>query len=268
MTGAGQGRHGGLFAGTAWYYARYRPAYPSVVIDDVVQRLRLDGTGRLLDLGCGSGQLTVPLARYVAEAVGVDPEGDMLIEAARHAQAAEVTNITWVKGSSEDLPGELGRFRLVTMGRSFPWMDRDQVLGALAGMVEDDGGLVIANDGCLVRPTTAWQQVVEEVQHRFLGPVTEPPGEHAAAAGEPHELILARSAFRYVDRHVYEFERPWTVDHIIGYLYSTSVPIRRLLGERRSHFERAIAAALRKVDPGGWFIEPVALEVLMARKES
>jgi hypothetical protein len=39
-----------------------------------------------------------------------------------------VTNITWVAGSSQDLPGELGRFRLATMGRSFHWMVREQVL--------------------------------------------------------------------------------------------------------------------------------------------
>lgn len=43
---------GGLFAGTAWHYARYRPGYPRVFLDDLVDRLHLDGKGRLLDLGC------------------------------------------------------------------------------------------------------------------------------------------------------------------------------------------------------------------------
>ena len=45
-------------------------------------RFRLDGTGRLLDLGCGTGQLVIPLAAHVAEAVGMDPEPEMLVEAA------------------------------------------------------------------------------------------------------------------------------------------------------------------------------------------
>lgn len=49
---------GGLFTGTAWHYARYRPGYPQVFFDDLVQRFHLDGTGRLLDLGCGTRQLT------------------------------------------------------------------------------------------------------------------------------------------------------------------------------------------------------------------
>jgi hypothetical protein len=96
------------------------------------------------------------------------------IGAPRQAQAAHVTNVTWAQGSSAHLPGEFGRFTLVTMGRSFHWMDREQVPAALTGMVDDDGGLVIANDSCLVRPTTAWQQAIEDIQHRFL-----PPGYHA-----------------------------------------------------------------------------------------
>src|SRR3981081_1378157 len=70
----------GLFAGTAWYYARYRPNYPTVFFDDVVDRFGLDGTGRLLDLGCGTGQLTIPLAPHFTEAVSMDPEPDMLAE--------------------------------------------------------------------------------------------------------------------------------------------------------------------------------------------
>ena len=49
--------NGDLFAGTAWHYARYRPGYPQAFFDDLARQFRLDGTGRLLDLGCGTGQL-------------------------------------------------------------------------------------------------------------------------------------------------------------------------------------------------------------------
>lgn len=253
-----------LFTGTAWHYARYRPGYPNEFFDDIVQRFHLDGTGRLLDLGCGSGQLTVPLARHVTEVIGMDPESEMLTEAARHAQLTRVTNVTWVQGSSTDLPGDLGQFRLVTMGRSFHWMDREQVLTTLADMVGDDGGLVIANDGCLVRPTTAWQQAIEDVQRRFLPSKSRTSPINIA---ETHEAILARSRFRRSRRLDYKFARTWTVEEIIGYLYSTSLPLRRLLGDRRPAFEQAITDTLLAIDRSGRFIEPVTLEVLMATRE-
>ncbi|WP_346101447.1 class I SAM-dependent methyltransferase [Nonomuraea maheshkhaliensis] len=230
--------------------------------DDVIQRFGLDGSGRFLDLGCGTGQLTIPLADHVAEATGMDPEPDMLTEAAQHALAARVGNVTWVRGGSADLPGQLGRFRLVTMGRSFHWMNREQVLKALATMVEDQGGLVIANDGCLARPITPWQHIIEEVQHRFLGPI---PQASAGTAAEPHEVVLARSPFRDITQVVHKFNRSWTVDRIIGYLYSTSLPLQQLLGDRQPDFEREVTHELLAAEPGGRFVEPVTLQVLIAR---
>jgi 2-polyprenyl-3-methyl-5-hydroxy-6-metoxy-1,4-benzoquinol methylase len=255
-----------LFTGTAWYYARYRPGYPEAFFADLVARFHLDGTGRLLDMGCGTGQLTIPLAQHVAAAIGMDPEPEMLAEAARQAQAAHVTNVTWAQGSSVDLPGEFGRFRLVTMGRSFHWMDRERVLTALDGMVDAGGGIVIANDSCLVRPTTAWQQAIEDIQHRFLPPDWQAGSPNLAEARESHEQILARSPFRYVHRLVYEFTRAWTTEQTVGYLYSTSLPLRRLLGDRRAAFEQEITDALLAIDQSGQFTEPVALEVLVATK--
>ncbi|MGW5686930.1 class I SAM-dependent methyltransferase [Nonomuraea sp. NPDC003754] len=254
--------NGGLFAGTGAFYARFRPGYPKVFFDDVIRRFGLDGSGRLLDLGCGTGQLTIPLAGHVTEAVGMDPEPDMLTEAARHAAADKVGNVTWVRGGSADLSGQLGRFRLVTMGRSFHWMEREQVLRTLADMVEDGGGLVIADDGCLARSTTPWQHIIEEVQHQFIGPI---PHAGAAMPADPHEVVLTRSPFQDVMPVVHEFSRTWTVDRIIGYLYSTSLPLRRLLGARQPAFEREITDALLTAEPSGQFVEPVALHVLIAR---
>jgi SAM-dependent methyltransferase len=256
---------GSLFEGTAWHYARYRPGYPEAFFADVVARFHLDETGRLLDLGCGTGQLAIPLAGHVGAAIGMDPEPEMLAEAAKQAQAAHVTNVTWLQGSSADLPGELGRFRLVTMGRSFHWMDREQVLTTLGGMVEVDGGLVIVNDGCLVRPTTPWQLAFETIQRRFLPPDWE-AGIPNVSHPESHEELLARSPFPRVDRVVHEFTRRWSIDHAIGYLYSTSVPLRRLLGDRRAAFEREVTDALLAIDASGEFDEPVFLDALFATK--
>jgi SAM-dependent methyltransferase len=259
-----------VFAGTAWHYARYRPGYPQPFLNDLVERFHLDGTQRLLDLGCGTGQLTIPLAVHVAEAVGMDPEPEMLAQAARQAQAAGVTNVTWAQGSSADLPGDLGRFQLVTMGRSFHWMDREQVLTALDGMIEHDGSVVLANDSCLVRPITPWQQTVEDIQRRFLPADLMPPplpGRlNTATDDQPHEQILARSPFRHVDRLSYEFDRPWAIDEVIGYLYSTSLPLRRLLGNRRAAFEQEVTSTLHALEPNGQLVEPVTLEVLIGTK--
>ncbi|MCC3330821.1 hypothetical protein [Nocardia abscessus] len=67
-------------------------------------------------------------------------------------------------------------------------------------------------------------------------------------------------------RTVHEFTRSWTIEQAIGYLYSTSLPLHRLLGDRRSAFEQAVTDAMLAIDPTECFLEPVALEVLTATK--
>jgi SAM-dependent methyltransferase len=69
-----------LYRGSAGYYDRYRPPYPEAMITDLVRRVRVSGRGRLLDLACGTGQLTFPLRRWFTEVWAVDSEPDMVAE--------------------------------------------------------------------------------------------------------------------------------------------------------------------------------------------
>lgn len=63
-----------------------------------------------------------------------------------------------------------------------------------------------------------------------------------------------------------QFTRTWTIEQAIGYLYSTSMPLHRLLGSRRAAFEQEVTDTLLAIDPAGRFTEPVTLEVLTATK--
>jgi hypothetical protein len=100
----------------------------------------------------------------------------------------------------------------------------------------------------------------------FVPPDPLPGRMNAVVDHQPHEEILARSSFAHVRRLVYEFDRPWTLDQAIGYLYSTSLPLRQVLGDQQTAFEQAITDALLAIDPNGLFTEPVTLEVLAATR--
>jgi len=111
------------FRSTGWHYARFRRGYPDALFELLRQKFGLDGTGRLLDLGCGTGQLAMPLAREFEEVVAMDPEPEMLSEAVALGRGRGIANIVWREAGSadlEDLWPALGAFRLVTMGNSFP----------------------------------------------------------------------------------------------------------------------------------------------------
>ncbi len=67
-----------LYAGSARYYSRGRLPYPPVVGAALRSELALDGTGRLLDVGCRPGSLTLVLAELFDEVVGVDADAGMM----------------------------------------------------------------------------------------------------------------------------------------------------------------------------------------------
>ena len=135
-------RNPDLYTGAARYYTQGRMAYPPELADRLADALGLDGTGRLLDVGCGPGSLTLLLADRFESAVGVDADAGMLAEAERLAQQTGVRNITWRQLYAEDLPADLGAFRVITFAQSFHWMDRARVARIASGMLLRGGACV------------------------------------------------------------------------------------------------------------------------------
>jgi ubiquinone/menaquinone biosynthesis C-methylase UbiE len=251
-----------IYAGTAWYYARYRPKYPPSLVKVLREQFRLDGTGRLLDLGCGPGPVAIALAHLFEEVVAMDPDGAMRAEGERIARERGVSNIEWRYGGSKDLTSALGQFRLVTMGNSFHWMDRTRTLDALYDLVTDGGGIAVVGEGARIPPPpmTPWRAAINTVLKRYLGQRPLPWENpiflrQRVDAGPPpeecHEAYIARSRFKGLASFVESFDVEWTIDSMIGNLYSMSFCSRRVLGDRVDAFERDIRAAVLAAEPSG-----------------
>jgi len=264
-----------LFKGTAPYYARYRPGYPDEMIAQVVERFGLDGTGRLLDLGCGTGQLLIPLAPHVETAIGMDPEPEMLEEARRVASAARITNATWLEGGSLDLERlrpQLEPLRLTVMGRSFHWMDGDATLQALGSMTVAGGGVVQCGEPCEIwTGQREWQVAVRDVIQRWLGEERRAGSSTYAASSDrvpwSERLLLSRSPFSRIEFHQYTHTRQLDIDGVVGYLYSMSFASPPVLGDRRDGFERDLRETLATIDAGGPFEETLVLDAYLAWKQ-
>jgi trans-aconitate methyltransferase len=80
--------HPSLYAGSARYYAIGRVNYPAALAEALATTLQLDGSGRLLDVGCGPGNFTLLMAPWFEQATGVDADQDMLAEAERRGTAS------------------------------------------------------------------------------------------------------------------------------------------------------------------------------------
>jgi len=105
------------------------------------------GPKSVLDVACGTGVYTAPLARIGLRAVGTDISGPMLDQARRRADRAGVA-VDWICAAMQDLPGKIDeRFDAVLcMGNSIPHLLEDSDLAAAAGgFVEllNPGGVVV-----------------------------------------------------------------------------------------------------------------------------
>jgi ubiquinone/menaquinone biosynthesis C-methylase UbiE len=148
----------GFSGEVAGFYARYRRGYGPEVTDWLAEAFLLASHGIVLDLGCGTGQLTIPLAVRAHAVLGMDPEPDMLARAKDTAVRHGCTNITWLLGSDRDLPalgGLLGdrALAVITMANSIHLMDHERLFGQAWPMLRPGGGVAVLANG-----TPLWQQ--------------------------------------------------------------------------------------------------------------
>jgi ubiquinone/menaquinone biosynthesis C-methylase UbiE len=108
-----------------------------------------------LDLGCGTGKITLPLSRFFDHVTAVDPSLAMLAIARSQAEES-TTNINWINEPAEtaSFPGH--PYDLVVAGASIHWLDQEVVFPRLLEVVSSNHLFaVIDGDGAYDPP---WQQ--------------------------------------------------------------------------------------------------------------
>jgi hypothetical protein len=76
------------FGQTAGAYDRVRPGYPPTLIDHLLAQARINTTSRILEIGCGTGQLTRSLLRSKTAIKGLKPSSEIAALAAHNFAAA------------------------------------------------------------------------------------------------------------------------------------------------------------------------------------
>ncbi len=201
-----------LYRGTASYYDGFRQPYPDVLVDDLCSR-----TAKAAEAGVG--------------------------------------NVTWMTGRAEDVdPDEV--FDLVTIGTAFHRLDRARVAGLAMRWLRTGGHLALLWSSTPVNDSgVGWQEALTSVVVEWMQRVDTvdrvPADLEAHITERPHAAVLEDAGFGIVGR--YEFAQPhdWTIEELIGFVYSTSLLPRAVLGDRAGDFESDVRARLRSVEPSG-----------------
>ena len=266
-----------LYKGSAAYYLRGRPAYSQALREMVAAECGLDGTGQLIDVGCGPGVLAVELAPVVHEAVGLDPDADMLAEAARHAERARVTNVRWVQGLAEQIPDlDLGTSRLVTFGQSFHRTDRERVAEAVYDLLEPGGSMVLVAhsiDHGPEPPGPGYPKIPHEtilaLIDWYLGPRRRSGQGYQGPPADRWEDALRRTRFGQPRQVVAPGRRDIVQDSdgVLANYLSMSFCAPHLFGDRFDSFETEVRQSLADRSPSGLFWDwPGDTDIVIADK--
>lgn len=251
------------FSGSAAHYLRGRPPYSDQLLEILTDDLHLDGSGRLLDVGCGPGVLVVQLAPGFAAVIGLDPDAEMLDEARRHADRHGVSTVDWVRAGAEDIPSlDLGPVRAATFGQSFHWTDREAVAEAVYDVLEPGGSIVLIAHDIDARPAPPGpghppipHDEVEDVIRRYLGSVRRAGRGTCTPNPDRYEDALARTRFGR-PRILHAPGRTDLVrdeDEVISNYLSTSFAAPHLFGDRLGAFVHDVRSVLRASTSTGRF---------------
>jgi SAM-dependent methyltransferase len=266
-----------IYLGSAAHYRDGRPAYSPELEAVLARGTDLDGTGRLLDAGCGPGVLTIRLAHLFSQAIGLDPDADMLAEGRRAAEGRGIANIQWVQGLAEELPAVApGPYRLVTFGQSFWWTDERQVAETVYDMLEPGGSLALIAHTVAGRPRPPDPGVppiphdeITALVEKYLGSTRRAGQGTAPERTLRFEDVLTRTRFG-VPRQFFIPGIPDLLrdsESVLSGYFSFSYSAPHLFGDRLDDFAGEVRALLASRSAEGVFWDwPGDTEVVLARR--
>jgi SAM-dependent methyltransferase len=248
---AARARRARSFNEVAELYLAVRPGYPGAAIDDLVDLAGLRGGGRALEVGAGSGQLTVPLAERGLRVVALEPGADTALIARRRLATFPRVRVEEVR--LEDWPLEASAFDLVISASAWHWIDQEPGFGIAHDALRPHGVIALLWNVAVAGPgSIALHEVVQPAYVRW-----------APELGEEYELTEPDRAdhdgdglrdtplFNEFQIHRYPWREQYTADRYVDLLRTFSDHIvlpsavaASLLADIRDRIERNLGGVV------------------------
>jgi SAM-dependent methyltransferase len=250
------------FQTAAAHYLSGRPPYPEALIARTAELIGLTKQDRVLDLGCGPGQLALAFAPRAGEVVAMDPEPIML--AIAREETAGAGNVEVVQGGSNELGPHLRRFKAAVIGRAFHWMDRARTLETLDGMIAPDGAVVLFGDRSPDIPENARIREYDKLLEDWSADDDSKHPLLAKNGYRPHTSMLLDSPFSRIEEIAVIHRLPLTLENLVDRTLSLSSTSRARLGERADAMLAELAAKFAEWEAQGPMEQVLSSEARIA----
>ena len=259
-----------LYRGAASDYERFRVPYPPDLTRELARRAGADGTGRLLDLACGTGQLAFALCGSFRETWAVDQEPDMVSVATAKAAAGPAGSVRVLAAAAEDLAAPAAAFDLVTIGNAFHRLRRERVAQLVRGWLVPGGCLALVWTSSPWAGDAPWQRAMSATMDRWRDRI--PGGDRVPAGYEqdrrdrPDRVILGDCGLETGESWALPVSHEWSVEALTGFVFSTAVLSRAALGGQAGAFAAELERDLLGCVPGGRFRQVISFACELARR--
>jgi cyclopropane fatty-acyl-phospholipid synthase-like methyltransferase len=234
-------------------YDAARPVAAPEVFDDLVELARLAPGSRVLEIGCGTGQATRPLAERGFSILGVEL-GANLAELARHKLAA-YPQVEIVTSSFEDWdPGD-ELFDAVVSFNAFHWLDPEVRFTKSASVLRRGGSLCVFGSGFVVHDK-ADPKWLELFAYETANAGFEP--RHLEDVRDRSEEFTKDGHFSTATRRTYLRDLTFGADEYVA-LVGTMSAHRALADDVR---EELFEGMRRRIKEAGGSVTPTRFDVL------
>lgn len=175
-----------LFDRVAELYDRARPTYPVALFDDIVALSEIPDGGRVLEIGPGTGQATLPMAERGYRVTAVELGANLAAVARRNLVEFPLVDVQ--VGAFEEWEPPAQPFDLVMCVSAFHWLDHDVALPKIARLLRPGGALAYTTGGHVEGGTSQFFVDVQECYVRHM------PGTPVGLRSDPPENVALESS--------------------------------------------------------------------------
>jgi SAM-dependent methyltransferase len=210
------------FDRVAEHYNSYRSGYPVEVVDALVVSSHLREGSRVLEIGCGTGQLSVPLAERGVDLLALELGPNLAAFARKNLARFERANV--VVGAFEEWRVPDRRFDAVVSANAFHWLDPELRFSKSADALKVGGFLAIGHAHHVRGGTPGFFEDTQEFYLKW-GLSDDPFFQPTSAADAPvmYTDLDQRPEFRLVRRQRFEIPRQFTTESYVGWLMTDSL---------------------------------------------
>ncbi len=254
---------GTTFGKVSSLYDKSRVTYPKELIDDIITYSKIKPNAMILDVGCGSGQATLPFAERGYNTVGLDISKELITIAKK--KCSQFKNTKFELSSFEKAKFNKNSFGLITSGLAWHWVKPDGRYEKAHQILKDNGALAFfwsyqqKGKSEIVKEVG---KVLDKYGLKGAGPVGSRMKDYAYFT---YNELQENPLFSNIEKRKYSIPTPFSREKYIGLVLTYSWVLKLPQNEQKQLKEDLTRVLHRYQEP---FIIPYKYVLILAKKRN